>query len=80
VRVRFDDTALNNYSAVGASDNSTNIVFIQGRDRLERGLRSADRTAIQIEFYQAGQQAIIFPTRGFNWRANRSGDGAMGAR
>ena len=74
VRVRFDDDEARNYPAVGPSDNSTNIVFIRGRDRLERGLRSADRTAIQIEFYQAGQQALIFPTAGFDWEANR-GDG-----
>ena len=69
VRVRFDDEEARTFPAVGPSDNSTNIVFIRNRDRLERGLRSAERTAIQIEFYQAGQQALIFPTAGFDWRS-----------
>lgn len=68
IRVRFDDEQARNFSAVGASDNSTNIVFIEGRDRFERALRDADRTAIEIEFYRAGQQAFTFPTAGFEWR------------
>ena len=67
VRVRFDNGQTRPFPAVGASDNSTNIVFIRARDRLERGLRTAERTAIQIEFYQAGQQALVFPTAGFRW-------------
>ena len=69
VRIRFDDAEARSFPAVGASDNSTDIVFIRSRDRLERELRSADRTAIQLEFYQAGQQAFIFPTAGFDWDA-----------
>lgn len=73
IQVRFDDEQARNFTAIGASDNSTNIVFIRGRDRLERALRTADRTAIQLEFYQAGNQAFIFPTAGFDWDAGREG-------
>ncbi len=69
VRIRFDDAEARSFPAVGASDNSSNIIFIRSRDRLERELGSADRTAIQLEFYQAGQQAFIFPTAGFDWDA-----------
>ena len=69
VQVRFDREPMRPYSAVGASDNSSNIVFIRNRDRLERELRNADVTAVQIEFYRAGQQALIFDTAGFEWPA-----------
>jgi hypothetical protein len=67
VMVRFDDGQPRAFSAIGPADNSTNLVFIRDRSSFERAIRSADRTIIQIPFYQAGNQAIIFNTRGFAW-------------
>jgi hypothetical protein len=67
VKVRFDEAAPTNWSAIGSSDNSTNIFFIEARERLERALKSADRTIIQAEFYQAGNQAMVFNTHGLKW-------------
>jgi hypothetical protein len=67
VRVRFDKDAPQSYSAVGASDHSTNIFFIRARDRLEKRLKTADQTIVQAEFYQAGNQPMIFDTKGFSW-------------
>lgn len=67
VRIRFDKGTAQGFSAVGASDGSTNIFFIRNRDKLERAIRSAGVTAIQAEFYQAGNQAMLFDTKGFSW-------------
>jgi len=76
VKVRFDDAPAANYSAIGPSDGSSNIIFIRGRDRFERALRDANRTLIQAEFYQAGNQAMAFDTRGFAWpRGQGAGEG-----
>lgn len=71
VGVRFDQAQARNFSATDSSDGSSNIVFIRDRRGLERGLRDADRTAIQVQFYQAGRQALIFPTSGLDWPAGR---------
>jgi hypothetical protein len=68
LRIRYGDKPAQNISGIGASDNSTNIVFIQNRSSLERNLKGAERTAIEIEFYQAGRQALVFPTKGFDWK------------
>jgi hypothetical protein len=68
LRIRYGDGKAQSISGIGASDNSTNIVFIQNRSSLERNLKTADKTAIEIEFYQAGRQALVFPTKGFDWK------------
>lgn len=68
LRIRYGDGPAQSVSGIGASDNSTNIVFIQNRSALERNLKDADKTAIEVEFYQAGRQAIVFPTKGFDWK------------
>lgn len=67
VKVRFDKGTAETFSAIGPSDHSTDMFFILSRDRLERELKSADVTAIQAEFYQAGLQAMLFDTKGFAW-------------
>lgn len=68
LRIRYGDKPAQTISGIGASDNSTNIVFIQNRSSLERNLKGTDKTAIEIEFYQAGRQALVFPTKGFDWK------------
>jgi hypothetical protein len=68
LRIRYGEKPAQNISGIGASDNSTNIVFIQNRSSLENNLKTADKTAIEIEFYQAGRQALVFDTKGFDWK------------
>ena len=67
IKVRFDKGPAQSFSAIGPSDHSTDTFFILSRDRLERGLRSAEVTAIQAEFYQAGLQPMLFDTNRFAW-------------
>lgn len=67
VKVRFDSGPVENFSAVGAADGSSEVFFIQNRDRFERRVASADVVIIQPEVYQAGSQAIYFDIKGFSW-------------
>jgi hypothetical protein len=69
VNVRFDKAAAQPFSAIGASDYSTDIFFIINRHRFEQELKTSNTTAIQAEFYQAGRQAMLFDTKGFAWPA-----------
>jgi hypothetical protein len=65
--IRFDKAPARTFEGVGPSDNSSDTVFIRARNTLESNLRKADRTAIQLPFYQAGNQTFIFQTKGFDW-------------
>lgn len=67
IRVRFGDGPPAAFSGTDAADHSSNIVFITNRARFERGLARAGTTIVQLEFYQAGAQALTFPTAGFKW-------------
>ena len=68
VQVRFDKSSARSFSAVGSNDGSTDIFFIRNTAKLEAGIQSAAVTAVQAEFYQAGNQVILFDTKGFDWK------------
>lgn len=67
VRIRFDKGAARAFTAVGAADHSSNIIFIKGVPKLVQALKKSEKTVIEIELYQAGVQALEFPTRQFEW-------------
>jgi hypothetical protein len=67
IRIRFGKKPAETWSAIGPSDNSTDMVFIQNRAAFERNVRSAKTTNIQIEFYQNGMQTFTFNTAELNW-------------
>jgi hypothetical protein len=67
IRVRYGDQPARTVNGIGASDHSSNIVFFSSYDPVAQGVKSADKTAVEIEFYQAGRQALIFPTKGLEW-------------
>ena len=67
VRVRFEDGEVQSFSAVGPSDGSSNIVFIQNDARMIAAVKAADVTRVELEFYQAGSQTLEFHTRGLVW-------------
>ncbi len=76
VKVRFDTAEARNYSATGADDNSTNIVFISDGSTpgFVQNVKGADTTKIEIGFYQAGNQVLEFPTKGLEWPRPASPD------
>lgn len=72
VRIRFDKAPAEEWSAVGPSDNSSDMVFIENRSALERKLRGTGTTNVQIEFYRNGMQTFTFNTAGLKWGASKS--------
>lgn len=67
VKVRFDDGAVQSFSANGPSDGSTESVFISNDARFIGAAKQAERIRFQLEFYQAGNQTFDFPARGLEW-------------
>ncbi len=67
VRIRFDKQQPRRFTAVEASDNSSNIIFIKGVPKLIGSLRKSTKTVIEVEFYQAGIQTLEFNTEQFEW-------------
>lgn len=66
VLVRFDDGAAHTFSASGASDNSTEVLFIQEYSRFVERMRNASRVRISAEVYQEGSPVFEFDVRGFS--------------
>lgn len=75
IRVRFDKAPAESWSAIGPSDHSSDMVFIENRSAFERKLRTAKTTNVQLEFYQNGMQTFTFNTAGLNWgKSTKAGD------
>ncbi len=69
VNVRFDEAEARPVRATGADDNSSNIIFISDGSTssfLQR-LKAASTTKVAINYYQAGNQVLEFPTAGLEW-------------
>lgn len=66
IRVKFDDGAIQNVTAVTASDGSNDVVFLRGEAKLVAALKTAKSVIIEAEFFQAGTQQMTFKTEGFD--------------
>lgn len=66
-KVRFGQGQQQSFSANGAADGSSNVVFMANASRFLTGLKSADVTRVQLTFYEAGDQVIEFNTKGLEW-------------
>jgi len=67
VNVRFDQGPIQRFSAVGPSDYSTTLLFIQDVGGFVQQMRKAKVVHIEAEFYQNGSKAFEFPVAGFKW-------------
>lgn len=66
-RIRYDEAPASRFSALGPSDNSSNVVFLQGAKGVLARLQAAAVTRVELEYYQAGSQTLSFPTAGLEW-------------
>lgn len=66
ILVRFDDAPPVRYAAVGASDNSTETIFIRGYSKFVERLSKAEKVLISIEIYRQGSPTFEFDVRGFD--------------
>lgn len=67
IPVRFDDGKVEQFSAAGPSDNSSETVFLSNDSRFIASARKAQRVRVQVEFYQNGTFTFDFPARGLEW-------------
>lgn len=67
MRVKFDDESPVNYSYVGTSDGSADVIFIESYSKFLNKLKKAKKVSLEPEFYQAGKQIINFNVEGLKW-------------
>lgn len=67
VSVRFDDGKPIVFTASEPEDHSTTALFIDGYDRIVRGLRTARAVAIEAQFYQEGTRVFEFNPADLQW-------------
>ena len=67
--VRFDSDKPLTFSSVGASDHSTETLFLRGNafPTFSTRLKTAKTVRIQAPIYQGGNQVFVFDVEGFNW-------------
>jgi hypothetical protein len=68
VSVKFDNGPIQRFSCTDTSDGRSTMIFIRSEGRFLAALRHAKKTVIEAEFYQAGEQQMIFDTAGLNWK------------
>ena len=66
VLVRFDDEPPVNYSAVGASDNSTETIFIRNYNKFVKKLLKAKQVRIATNIYKQGAPVFEFDVSDFD--------------
>jgi hypothetical protein len=67
VRFRFDDGSVRSFPAVGAADNSTNIIFVRRTPALIEALKRSSKATVELTYYQEGIQTFTFKTAGLKW-------------
>lgn len=67
VRIRFGEGSQQSFSAADASDGSSNIVFVTNARRFVEAAKTADTIKVQLTFYQAGDQVLMFDTANLEW-------------
>ena len=66
ILVRFDDHEAQNYSAIGAADNSTETIFIQNYSRFLSNMQRAKTVRISAKIFQEGAPVFEFDVSGFD--------------
>ena len=66
ILVRFDDQKAQNYSAIGAADNSTETIFIRNYTHFVSSMQKAKTVRIAAEIYQQGSPVFEFDVSGFD--------------
>lgn len=66
VEMKFDDGAIKQYSASFPTDNSSNILFIEGYQELLTKLKQSKTVRLNVTVYQEGQHTFTFDVSGFS--------------
>lgn len=66
IRVRFDDNSPERWSAVGAADHDSTLVFLRSTKRFFEKMKKSKMVLIQIPVYQEGNPTFEFQVSGFD--------------
>ncbi|MVN90445.1 hypothetical protein [Mucilaginibacter aquatilis] len=67
ITVRFDDDKPVTFECSEASDNSSDLLFINNTKKFISRLKKSKKMNVQAEFYESGLQIMEFTTAGFVW-------------
>lgn len=68
VSIKFDEEAGRTYSFSGASDGSSDVIFINNTKLLIQKLKKAKTMLIEAEFYSNGNKIMEFDVSNFEWK------------
>jgi hypothetical protein len=66
--VRFDKGSPQRMSFSGSSDNSSDVIFVDGAKSFITKLRRAKRAVVEVEVYQSGRPQFEFDVQGLEWK------------
>jgi hypothetical protein len=64
ISVRFDDAPPVRFSAIGAADSTTEVLFVRNATKFTTRLRTAKRVIIELPMYQDGNRTWEFRVDG----------------
>lgn len=67
VKMRFDSNPAKRYSFSGASDGSSDIIFINSAKEIINKLKNSSKMLIEVEFYNEGNRQIEFDVGQLKW-------------
>lgn len=65
-KIRYGDAPAGRNGALSAADHSSNIIFLTGARAVAARLATTKTTKVELSYYQAGVQAVTFPTEGLD--------------
>lgn len=67
IKIRFDNNPAKKYSYAGASDGSSDIIFINSVREVVNKIKSSKKMIIEAEFYNEGNRQIEFSIEQLKW-------------
>jgi DNA-directed RNA polymerase subunit RPC12/RpoP len=68
ITIRFDDRPAAKFSAIGPSDGSTEMVFIQNYAKFFAELKQSKKLLVELPMYQDGNRSWQFTVSGLSWQ------------
>lgn len=72
--IRYDKKSRDSIRGAGASDGSSNVVFLRTPKQVIQNLKGTNTFLIELEFYQAGSQTLEFSTNGLEWPQGKTAE------
>jgi hypothetical protein len=65
--VKFDDGPIQQIRCADVSDGRSNLVFLSNPRAFLSKLKSSKKLVVEAEFFQNGNQQLVFDTSGLKW-------------